>query len=356
MRGGPGVVFVVAVVALAGLAIADLTYATSHMSAGYSGGFRSNEARAVLVRSVEVHPGDRLLVMQNIGGDAWPSGLRSYDFLILPGGDGLQLLNGTPPRAIYYERDNMTSQSCCPDGWVAWDRPDDALAHRAPRPAFEFTPGVAVNDTEMALAVYDQPERIDLVWLYHWAPDAKQPATPEDRARFDSAREISASARLGFQVQFDPGYPTVLASTVPRAHPAFFAAMVTCALVASGAVIAWGLRLRRAHVEPEAIGTEALLRLHDTAGAYLTATRDILLGSLVVVLGVSLHVALIGEPGWLYTLLERASDVGLWSKVLTLALCVLYAGVVVVWLDAVWRVHRALKRWRARRATETFSL
>lgn len=357
MKVSPGLIFFGCVVGIAALALTDITMAQASLTRSVSSGpFQSNTERAVFTATTNIPVGSRLTMDPELAGDAWPSGLTSYDFRIVPGGDGALAINGTPPRAVYLEIKNISSQTCCPIGFIAWTRPDDALAHRTASVPPETGPGVSVNMTQLAFAAHDRPEAIDFVWEYHWKPGAKQPNTPEERATFDEAREASLGHRIAYKVEFDPGHPTVFSPTVIRWHPVIFDMMAFFSVVASGAAIAWAMQLRQAQQGAHHPGTEELLRLYESAGTYLRSTRDLLIGSLIVVMGVSLNVLLLGEVSSVYTLLANAKITGNSWRILSAALTLLYMSIAVVWVFAVWRVSRALRSWRARRTVAPLDL
>ena len=352
----PGILFLLSVLALCGLAVADLAYVSDAHRSGYDhGGFHANAERAVLAQSVVMEPGDRLVLQPNLLRGGWPT-FERYAFYVVPGGDRFALLDGEAPRATYLRIDGMRTQACCSHGWVHWDRPDDEWARREGAPPVAAGPGRDVTQRELEMAGADQPERIDLVWLLDYGPNATRPR--------DAAEERAFAARMGaeldgttpFHPAMRPAYPTVYEAEALSRHPLMEGTMAALALVAAGSAVAWTLRLRRARVDGEGPGTESLLRLYDSAGAYLSSLRDLLLASLVVTLGVALHVAILGEPEVMYDLLGFAG-IGEGTRLaLHLALGALYAVTVAVWAYAVWSVHRALRRWRRRRATPPLDL
>jgi len=344
-----GVAFVIAIVALAGLAIGDLAISSGLNRSGHDyGGIYSNEERAVFAQSVVMTPGDRLAISPNLAG-GWPTVAR-YDFYIVNGADRFTLLDGQEPRVTYVKQLNTSLQGCCPNPWLAWDRPDDAFAHRQGATVVPTGPGLDPDFRAFETSLLDQPERIDLVWVLYYGDNVTQPSTPEERRVFESRLdEKMRSMSLG-SPPVAPAYPTVYDASVVILHPLLTWTMAALALGATASLLWWALTLRKARFEPDGATTESLLRLYDAAGAYLASLRDILLGSLLVLMAVALHVALIGEPGAAYHLLKFA-DIGVGAtRALSLALGMAYASVISVWVYAIWTVHRALTRWRLRRA------
>lgn len=348
-----GMLFVAAVVLLAGLALADHTLLSQSSRSGFDlGGAYANADRAVLARSVVMAPGDHLVVGANLAG-GWPT-FATYELHVVPGGDRFALLEGREPRATYAVVRGMSAQGCCPQGDLVLVRPDDALAHRAPRVAQEGGTTEA-EFRAMEEAMLDQPDRVDLVWVMAYSERATRPTTPEEAREVAQELEM-AQRRLAFQPTMDPGYPTVYEGYAADAHAALAWAMAALALAAAGSALAWAYGLRRGRVESDGPGSESLLRLYDAAGAWLATLRDLLLGSLVVLLAVALHVALAGEPAIVLQLAERARMGLAGMAALQVALMLAYAAVVVAWAYAVWSAHRALRRWRARRALPPLDL
>lgn len=343
-----GLVFLASLVALVVLGVGDVAYAASQVHMGYSGGvFRSSDQEAVYVRSLTAHPGDRVVVEPDLSGEAFANHLATVDFLILPGGDGYRLLDGTPPRATYYALQGTSTQTCCPHGAIAWERPDDALAHR--EPATAPTNGTDFNIT-VALA-NDRPERLDLAWVYHWAPNATKPASPAERAAFDERLEASMGQRVAFLPTGDPGYPTVIASQAVPVHALLTGLSALAALLAAGALGLWALRATRPAREEPGGGAAPLVAAYEAAGRSLRAVRDVMVGGLVVLAAIAVHVALLGGPLAVLAPYDAAGIASTPRLALKIAIWLLYAAVGASWVLVVWRVQRALRRWRARAAS-----
>lgn len=341
-----GILFAASVILLGALAIVDHTMLGQSSRSGFDhGGSYANAERAVLARSVVMQPGDRLVVAANVG-VGFPT-FSKYDLLVVPGGDRFAILEGREPRAVYAAVRGMDTQSCCPQGDLVFVRPDDALAHRAPRIPEE---GGTTPEEFLAMeqAALDQPDRVDLVWVFSYSERATRPSTPQEQQAV--AQELERPPGLGLSPMLQPGYPTVFQAHVAASHAALTWAMAALAILAAASTLFWGIALRAGRVESEGTGAESLLRLYDAAGLWLAALRDLLLGSLLALLAVALHVALIGEPGISYVMADRAQMAQAPARALKLALMLAYSALVVAWAYAVWTAHRALRNWRARRA------
>lgn len=344
----PGLLFVAAAAALAGLTLGHLTLVTDMSRTGYDhGGFELGPERAVYAESVVMHPGDRLVVRPDRLATPFTT-FSSYDFYVVKGGDRYRLLDENATQPVYAQVTGISTGSCCANGWVVFDRPDDETYYRPPRPPVETGPGIEVDMRELVLSGTDQPERIDLVWVFHYREGVAPPEDPQETRRL--ASRLAAEMRG----PFGPQSPTVYQATAVALTPWTYAGMAIAALVAAGAAVAWALRLRRGGVpaaDPAATPAEELLRLHGAAGAYLASLRDLLVGMLVVTLLVALHVSLAGEPEEALAVAERAQmGMGLLGLVLA-ALAVLYAVAAAAWALTFWHVVRALRRWRRRSAS-----
>lgn len=347
----PGLLFVTSMVALVSLAVVDLTVVASGSETGYDyGSVHATAERAILSRSVEMRPGDRLLVSPNLGG-GWPT-IARYDFYVVNGGDVFALLDGNATQETYVQVANMSAQGCCPNERVVWDRPDDAFARREGAPVPQTGPGIVIDERELILGAVDQPGRVSLVWVLSYGPNVTVPAEERARRQFESRLEDELTVRIAFQPAFDPAMPTVYSAASVRAHPWLLWAMAASALVAAGSAIAWTLRLRRARIDEPVPGAESLLRLYDAAGVYLATLRDLLLGSLLIVAAVAFHVALSGEPAPVFSLIRFAGVGHMAETSMKASLVILYAAVAVVWTYAAWHAHTALRRWQRRARPE----
>lgn len=353
---GPGAVFLLALLALGGLALAQVGNLAASSRNGYDlGGFYVGEERAVYAMSVVMRPGDRLVVHPEHLGLFEPR-LGAYEFYVVKGGDRYALLDGNETSPVYLHVGNLTTRACCAHGVVTFDRPDDEAWRREGRAPVETGPGIDVDMRELELSVLDAPERVDLVWVFAYADGFSPPEDETGRRRL--AGQFDTSLRAGGVGSPQRDFPTVFAGSAVRLQPVLFALMAASAAVAAGAAVAWMRRLRRAgrEMEDAAGGTEGLLRLFGAAGAYLASLRDLLVASLVVTALVALHVALLGEPGPLLQLGERAGIAPGVRALFNATLAILYAVVLAGWLYALWQVQRALSRWRARSAAPPLDL
>lgn len=353
---GPGAIFLLAVLALGGLAIAHLgTLATSSRTGYDFGGFYIDDERAVYALSVAMRPGDRLLVRPELLGMFEPR-LSTYEFYVVKGGDRYALLDGNGTSPVYLHVGNLTTRACCAHGDVTFDRPDDEAWRREGREPVQTGPGVHVEMRELELSVLDVPERIDLVWVFAYAEGFAPPENETQRRGL--ASQFETTLRAGDIGPASHQMPTVLGAAAVRVQPALYGLMAACAAGAAGAAVAWMLRLRTAGrgLDEAKGGTEGLLRLFGVAGAYLASLRDLLVASLVVTALVALHVALLGEPGPTLDLAERAGIAPGLRTVFHATLAILYAVVLAGWLYALWQVQRALSRWRRRSAAPPLDL
>lgn len=343
----PGIVFALALVGLAGLAVADLTVTLSSQRSGFDyGGLYASDEHVVYAKSVVMRPGDRLSIAPNVAG-GWPL-LTGYDFYVVNGGDRYALLDGNATRATYVEVKGMTTQGCCPNHRVVWDRVGDELSQRAPREAVATGPGIDVDMRELEMSLLDHPDRMDLVWVFQYGPNVTAPQNEEERRALEARIEPTLDGSFVFHPAFGPGHPTVYSAGAVAAKPYLLLGLSALAVLGAGSAILWGVRMRRARFDPEGPGTESLLRLYDAAGDYLASLRDLMIGSLLVVLGVALHVALLGEPQPMYTLMKASGLGGQLWPLLSISLALLYGAVITVWAYAGWSVQRALRRWRKR--------
>lgn len=352
----PGVVFVGSLVVLGLLTLGDLAFLSGSERSGYDiGEFTSTESRAIYAKSVVALPGDRLVVRPDLGLGASPR-YSSAEFYIVPGGDRYALLDGEAPRSTYAHVPDIATNACCAHDWMSWTRPDDELAHRAPREPIETGPGIEVDMRELVLSIADHPDRVDLVWVLTPNPAAKQPATPEERRAADSQTEQALGARFSFHPAFAQAYPTVFPAAFVTWHPVLFVSMGLAAATAAGAAVAWVVQLRRRTLREPAPGAEGLLQLHASAGQFLASLRGLLVGSFVALLLVALHVALLGEPDALYQLAGVAGIAAGPRLFLGATVAALYVAVAAAWALTLWHVHRLLARWRRRAATAPLEL
>lgn len=336
-----GLVFVLALASLGALAVADYFLVASSTRSGH--GLRGLEAgpeRAVLAWSVVMHPGERLLVLPEVY--ASPLYFGSYDFYVV-GADGrFALGQGREPSVVYVSETGLQAGSCCARGFVVFDRPDDAPSSSA---GSSTSPADAPADPGVPMA-WTVP-RVDVVWVFRYREGLEVPEEDLERQGFAQMLEASLYGPFGRSVG---DVPTVFEERIVTWRPFLYAGMVASALAAAGAALAWVLRLRR-EVPPEAgLGAESLLRLYRAAGAFLATVRDLLVGSLMAALLVALHVARTGDPLDLLLTAELAGLARGWHAPLLGALGLLYAVVLVAWVHALWRVQRALRRWRRRAA------
>lgn len=348
-KPGPGGVFLIAVVLLGALGATTLSLTGNGSRTGYDyGDFHAAEDRAIFAKSVVMRPGDRLVVHPNLMGSGYPT-LSEYDFYAVPGGERFDLLDGNATSTVYAQVQNMTTQSCCPNDWVVFDRPADDAWRREGR---ELAPAGPSSPTrERYLAALDQPERVDLVWVFRYGQGVEVPENAAQRRAFESRLELALRPIGSFS-----GYhstPTVYQEHVVVLQPYLYGAMVLASLVGAGAAAAWAVRLRRSEAATQVSrggGTEPLLRLYHVAGTYILSLRDLLLASLVVVLLVAFHVAIQAESHSTLFLAERAGLAEGWRDAFALTLALLYVSVISAWLLTLWHVQRALIRWRRRSA------
>lgn len=320
---GAGLVFVAAVLALVATAVADVGVAARGSETGFDyGGTYAAPERAVHAKSVEMRPGDRLVLRPNLA--AAPGTIVRYDFHVVNGADRFLLLDGEEPRATYLSIRNMSPYSCCPQGYVHWDRPDDELARRAPRPHLATGPGIEVDMRELETSALDQPERIDLVWVLHYTPNVTVPEDERERRSFESRLESEVSRGHGAAVAFDAAQPTVLAAHVLSWHPIASSLIITFAIVAAFAALAWSVGM--VGLRP----ADAPRRL-----------RDALLGAGVVAPAIALHVAIEGGMGQILTILRLAGVGVATSRAAGSALILAYAALSVAWAHALYRAWAA---------------
>lgn len=343
MKPGPGLAFLLAVALLVGTTEAAFRLAGASTDAwGDASSFRANEERAVLVKNVRMTPGDRLVVRPDLPDPGVPT-FAGYEMFVVDGGGSSALLEGRAPRTVYAHVGNLSARSCCTSPWLVWERPDDAHARRPSSVVWRSTPE---EETRTRLS---QPDRIDVVWVLRYAPDAALPQTPEAWKDFEARMEARMLQPQPFDPVFQMGVPIVVQERAARLQPYLYAAMAASALAAAGAAAAWLWRLRRADAPLGDAGSEPLLRLYDAAGAHLASLRDLLVGSFAVALAVAFHASLHHDVTLVHVLDAAGIATGA-LRALEASLALLYGVVLLGWAYAVWRVQRALSRWRRRRA------
>lgn len=283
-----GPLFLATILALAATAAADVALTATGWRAGSGADVLAGDERAIIARSVTLHPGDRLVVDPSL--PAAPAFVARYAFHVVGEGDRRALLDGAAPR----ERHLLLADvgAIAAPRPIRWDHPADA-----------------------------PPRHVDLVWVLEYAEGAAPPASEEAR----SALASSLAASLD-----EPRGPAVMSARVVAAHSAAGFATAALALLAAAAALAW------------TIGAADLNRALAPA-----ALRDVLLGAGALIPAVALHVAIGGSLGDLHALLAMA-DVGVdaWRWAGT-ALILLYAALSVAWGHALWRAWRAARTTRA---------
>ena len=355
MRKVPaGPVFLLAVAALCALAYADLRVAVDGFREGTNyGDLLVGPERVVLARSVEMHPGDRLIAHVEVPG-ANPRLFASYHLLVVKGGDRFHVFDGNET-AAYWTEPSIDPAWCCTGQLLTFDRPDDDAYHEDPAP--QPTPGPHLTSREMTRGAAQKPHLLDLVWVFEYRDDA---ALPQDEAGW-RAFETSLNAELSRSPPTRLRDPVVFDGAAVRLRSILLTATEATALVAALAVATWVVQLHLASraqtsaATEEAPGTERLLRLHAAAGHFLARLRDLAAGAVAAGLLLLLYAALA---------VERAKKLGAADEVLSYGMQptagepipVLLLVVLAAALYALWHLQRALRRWRARAASAPLDL
>lgn len=355
MRNVPaGPVFLLAVAALCALDYADLRVAVGGFREGTNyGDLLVGPERVVLARSVEMHPGDRLIAHVEVPG-ANPRLFASYDLLIVKGGDRFHVFDGNET-ATYWSEPDIDPAWCCTGRLLTFDRPDDAAYHEDPVP--QPTPGPHLSARDMTRGAAQKPHLLDLVWVFSYRDDA---ALPQDDAGW-RAFEASLNAELSRSPPTRLRDPVVFDAAAVRLRPVLLTATEATALVAALAVATWTVQLHLASraqtlaSTEEAPGTERLLRLHAAAGLFLARLRDLAAGAVAAGLLLLLYASLA---------VERAKKLGPAEEVFAASMPptagqpipVLLLVALAAALYALWHVQRALGRWRRRAASAPLDL
>jgi hypothetical protein len=231
--------------------------------------------------------------------------LASTDFYIVPDGGAAAAHTGAAPASPLLASTGIPATACCDGKPVHFTRP----------------PGAGASD------------RVELVWVHHFAPGEHRPTDPEARRYFDAWATLAASGH--------GDSPVVIPASALRLHGILLAAAAALLAGAAACAALWARRLLAPR--PPAGPREAAVGLAEAGGAHLRRLRAVWLGlGVPLAIGILLLVNGIAEaqgyvadpaPGW------------------TGATTLLFAGLCLValaaWAAAVAGTHLALRRWRA---------